>query len=81
MSQQLGRATDVLAVDAMLDEPLDFHGDRLLHLGAHDAPGQGTRTFGFNLVLFRAHFFSPAAAFKAASRCTVFRRAMFLRTF
>src|SRR5580704_16283660 len=81
MSQQLRGATDELAVHAVFDEPLDLDGDRLLHLGAHHATREGAGTFGFNLALFRAHFFSPVAALMATSRCTVLRRAILRRTF
>src|ERR1700691_1089432 len=59
VSQQLRGATDELAVHALLAEPLDLDGHRLLHLGAHHATREGAGTFRFNLVLFRAHFFSP----------------------
>src|SRR5580704_14385116 len=81
VSQQLRGATDELAVHAVLDEALDFDRHRLLHLGAHDATREGAGTFCFNLTFFRAHFFSPVAAFRATSRCTVLRRAILRRTF
>src|SRR6185437_10779013 len=85
--QQLRRAADELAVRRMLDEPLNLHGDRLLHLGADDTPGQRAGALGlsagFHGALLFAHDFLPpvaGAAFRAASRCTVFRRAMLRRT-
>src|SRR5580698_4871223 len=73
MRQQLGRAADELAVHAVADQPFDFDGDGLLHLGADHATGEGALAF-----CFYRHFFSPALTL-ALSRSTVFRRAMLLR--
>src|SRR5665213_978358 len=69
MRQQLGRAADELAVHAVADQPFDFDGDGLLHLGADHATREGALA-----SCFYRHFFSPAF-----SRSTVFRRAMLLR--
>src|ERR1700739_1018222 len=41
--QELGGAADELAVGRMPDKALDLDGDRLLHLVAHDAPGESAR--------------------------------------
>src|SRR5487761_1580290 len=81
--EQLGRTPHVLAVHGVLDQPLDLDGDRLLHLVAHHAPGEGARALGFNgrrrgVALVIAHFFSPPVV--RAARRTVFTRAMLRRT-
>src|SRR5579883_2588953 len=82
VGEELGRAPHVLAVPGMLDQPRDLHGDRLLHLVAHHAPGEGARALGFGrrrgVGLVSAHFFSPPVL--RASRRTVFTRAMLRRT-
>src|ERR1700722_8318976 len=77
--QELGRAPDVLAVLRMLDQALDLHRDRLLHLVADDATGEGARLLGGLCWCVAAHFFSPAVR-ACASRMIVFRRAMLRRT-
>src|SRR5579863_629774 len=41
--QQPGGAADELAVGGMFHQPLDLDRDGLLHLAAHDAPGEGAR--------------------------------------
>src|SRR6185437_5623106 len=81
VSEELRGAPHVLAVRGVLDQPLDLDGDRLLHLVAHHAPGEGAlaarsggRRCGVALVV--AHFFSPAAL---RSRRAVFTRAMLRR--
>src|SRR5690242_10187664 len=83
VSEELGRAPHVLAVRRMPDQPLDLHGDRLLHLVTHHAPREGAgaldwgrRRRGVGLVV--AHFFSPLVL--RCSRRTVFTRAMLRRT-
>src|ERR1044071_1271689 len=54
--EQLRRATDELAVHLVAYEPFDFDGDRLLHLGADDATGEGACALGFSgLGLLGAH--------------------------
>src|SRR5579883_522108 len=83
VSEELGRAPHVLAVPGVLDQPLDLDGDRLLHLVAHHAAREGTRTLGLGgrrrgVALIVAHFFSPPVL--RASRRTVFTRAMLRRT-
>src|SRR5690606_31021730 len=84
--QQLRRAADVLAVTRVLDQALDLHRDRLLHLAAHDAAGKGPELRRLRLalldrtLLFSAHLRFPPAAASSASRTTVFNRAMFRRT-
>src|SRR5579883_925070 len=83
VSEELGRAPHVLAVRGMLDQPLDLDGDRLLHLVAHHAPGEGARALGGRcrrrgVGLILAHFFSPPVL--RASLSTVFTRAMLRRT-
>src|SRR5581483_2322547 len=45
VSEELGRTPHVLAVRGVLDQPRDLHGDRLLHLVAHHAPGQRAQAF------------------------------------
>src|SRR5579863_2291787 len=75
MRQQLGRAADVLAVGRMADHPLDLDRDGLVHLVADDLSGQRTGALALGLR-FGAHALPPARL----ARCTVFTRAMFLRT-
>src|SRR6185437_5167811 len=85
VSEELRRAPHVFAVHGVLDQPGDLHGDRLLHLVAHHASGEGARALGFDSGFGRrrgvglvAHFFSPPVL--AAWRRTVFTRAMLRRT-
>src|SRR5690242_9912445 len=82
VSEELGSAPHVLAVPRVPDQPLDLDSDRLLHLVAHHAPGQGARGLGLGrrrgVGLIVAHFFSPPAL--RCSRRTVFTRAMLRRT-
>src|ERR1700681_2744895 len=73
--QQLGGAAHEFAVGRMAHDALDRHRDGLVHLVAHDLSGQ--RAHGLAGVGgLRAHFLPPAYS----ARCTVFTRAMFLRT-
>src|SRR6185437_10974154 len=46
VSEELGRAPHVLAVRGVPDQPRNLHGDRLLHLVAHHAPGKHARALG-----------------------------------
>src|SRR5688500_9826526 len=78
--QQLRRAALVLAVLRVRHVALDQDRDRLLHLGADDAAGQRLDLLGLLVrgrFSLRAHAFLPLLC----SPCTVFRRAMFRRTF
>src|SRR5450755_2332006 len=85
--EELRRAAYVLAVLRVLHEALDLHRNRLLHLGADDAPGEGARPLLGCPCCGRcsysgrigAHVFSPAARI-FVSRMIVFRRAMLRRT-
>src|SRR5581483_3662957 len=88
MRQQLRGAANELAVGLVLDQPHDFHGDRLLHLGADNTPRQGALASrlhlrGFGSFLFFTHDFLPPvaapAAFFSASRWIVFARAILRR--
>src|ERR1700687_68788 len=73
--QQLGGAAYELAVGRMTHDALDRHGDGLVHLVAHDLSGQGAHGLA-GVRGLRAHDLPPARS----ARCTVFTRAMFLRT-
>src|ERR1700681_1349827 len=75
--EELRRAADVLAVLRVLDEALNLNRNRLLHLGADDAPGEGARLLLGGRVGggIGRHVFSPAGRL-LASRMIVFSRAM-----
>src|SRR5262245_57705919 len=70
--EQLRRAAHGLAVGRVLDQPLDRHGDRLVHLAADDRAGQRLRRLSGRL-LFGVHALPPACA-RSISRSTVFTR-------
>src|SRR5512145_2257349 len=84
VGEQLARAAHVFAVLGMTLEPLDRDRDRLLHLVADHAPGQGALLCRAGTRIRRSllvHRCSPLlAAARAFSPSTVFTRATLRRT-